>query len=152
MKKFQFRLQKVMEIKEEVEKQRMIDLGRAKSRVVEEERKLDELFKKESGCREQIEAKEAEDRINPAEMDLCFKYLRKLGRDIETQRDCIRDARTEMEARRQDLIAATKEKKILEKLRERKHFDYMINLARKEQFILDDLVSTFYAHGRFEQP
>ena len=148
MKKFKFRLQKVMEFKEEIERQRMLDLGRAKKRVSSEERKLEQLWKEDSDCRIQIEEKEKEDIINPVEMDLYYRYLRKLGSDMESQKERIQAAKNKMEEKRQILLTARKERKILEKLKEKKYFAYVTGIARKEQFYLDDLASTAFIRRR----
>lgn len=151
MKKFKFRLQKVMEFKEEIERQRMLDLGKAKKRVSAEDRKLEQLWQKDGEYRKQIEEKEKEYIINPVEMDLYYRYLKKLGIDMESQKERIQAAKSKMEATRQILLAATKERKILEKLKEKKYFAYATEIARKEQFNLDDLANTAFIRRRLNQ-
>jgi len=151
MKKFKFRLQKVMEFKEEIERQRMLDLGKAKKRVSAEDRKLEQLWQKDSECRKQIEDKEKEYIINPVEMNLYYRYLKKLGTDMESQKERIQAAKSKMEENRQILIAATKERKILEKLKEKRCFAYITGIARKEQVILDDLANTAFIRRRLNQ-
>jgi flagellar biosynthesis chaperone FliJ len=65
MKKFRFRLQKVMEIKEEVEKQRMIDLSEAKQAVDQETTRLNHLNEEQIDCQHRIDEKSSTEKINP---------------------------------------------------------------------------------------
>ena len=151
MKNFKFRLQKVMEYKEEIERLRKLDLNEAKERVFKEEEKLEQLKCKDRDCRRQIKEKEAEDKINPVEVNFCYRYLKKLGTEIELQNDRILVAKTEEEKKRQVLLIATKERKILEKLKEKKYSAYATGLARKEQVVIDDVASTAFTRRRLEQ-
>ena len=151
MKKFRFRLQKVMEFKEEVEKQRKQELGKARKRVLDEEKVLDGLQARDHDCRLQIADKCNAETIDPREIDNYYRYLKQLKVQMEMQGHRIDEAKKIMEDKRQDLLAATKERKILEKLKERKYNDFMIDLARREQFVLDDLAGTAFARRRMEQ-
>lgn len=150
MKQFQFRLQKVMELKEEIEKQRMMELGEAKMVVAQEEQRLHELHQQDKRYRAEIKEKESEEVIDPVEIDSYYRYLKQLEAAMETQAYRIQQAKVVEEEKRENLLAATKERKILEKLRERKLNDFMIDLARKEQFVLDDLANTSFVRRRLE--
>lgn len=151
MKKFRFRLQKVMEFKEDIEKQRMLVLGEAKKRVQIEEEKLRNLQHQDQECRNRVSEKESENQINPVEMNLYYQYLKGLEDRMELQGDLILKAEEEAEKKRQALLAVTKERKILEKLKEKRLADYTSELLKKEQFLLDDLASTNYIRRRIEQ-
>ena len=151
MKKFRFRLQKVMEYKEEIEKQRKLELSKSKQRVYDEEEKLKQLRRRDSACRKQIQEKGMAERIDPREMDLYYQYLKVLEAQMKHQNGCILGAKEVMEEKRQILLEATKERKILEKLKEKKHVEYSSDMARRERFVLDDLSSTAFARRRKEQ-
>ncbi len=151
MKQFQFRLQKVMELKEEIEKQRMMELGEANQAVAHEEQKLCDLHQRDEKCRIQIQEKESKDFIDPVEIDLYYRYLKQLETAMGVQEYRIERAKAVAEKKRQVLLTATKERKILEKLKERKLSDFTLDLARREQFVLDDLANTAYVRRRLEQ-
>ena len=151
MKKFRFRLQKVMEFKEDLEKQRMLVLGEAKKRVQIEEEKLRNLQHQDRECRNRVSKKGMENRISPVEMNLHYRYLKGLEDRMELQGDRIKKAEEEAEKKRQDLLVVTKERKILEKLKEKRLAIYTSELSKKEQFLLDDLASTNYIRRRMEQ-
>jgi len=151
MKKFRFRLQKVMEYKEEIEKQRKLELSKAKQRVYDEEEKLKRLQRRDSVCRKQIQEKGTAERIDPREMNLYYQYLKVLHVQMKHQNGCILEAKEVMEEKRKILLEATKERKILEKLKEKKHVEYNLDIARRERFVLDDVTSTAFARRRIEQ-
>ena len=151
MKKFRFRLQKVMEYKEEIEKRRKLELSKAKKRVYDEEEKLKQLQHRDNTYRKQIQEKGTAERIDPREMDLYYQYLKVLEAQMKHQNGCILEAKEVMEEKRKILLGATKERKILEKLKEKKHVEYNSDMTRRERFVLDDLTSTAFARKRIEQ-
>lgn len=150
MKKFNFRLQKVMQVKEEVEKQKMLDLADAKRFVAEEEKRLGHLQSQDEAYRETIERRKTAERINPMEMDLYYRYLRKLGDEIDLQNGRVQDARDKMEKRRQVLLNASKERKVLEKLREKKYTAFRAEVTKKEQNFIDDVATVNHVRGKKE--
>lgn len=141
MKKFRFRLQKVMEIKEEVEKQRMIDLSEAKQVVDLETTRLNHLNDEQIDCQHRIDEKSSTEKINPGELALYYRFLDQTRMRIEAQEDRLQAAHLEMERRRQILLEASKEKKVLEKLKEKKQAAYMIELNHKEQDMINEVAS-----------
>ena len=148
MKKFRFRLQKVMDVKEEIEKLRMVDLAEAKKVVVLEKEKLENQRIEDRQCRRQIKEQELEDKIDPMTMDLYYRYLKKLDADMDLQNNVIVKARGETERRRRILLDASKERKVLEKLKERRCSAYRTEMTRKEQAVLDDISATHFGRRR----
>lgn len=69
---------------------------------------------------------------------------------IDRQRAVIRDLKAIEERFHEELIEASREKKALEKLREKHLQEYRLELARREQNELDDLA--VMRHGRGEGP
>jgi len=148
MKKFKFRLQKVKELKEEIEKQKMQLLAKASERVAREEMQLEMYYKKQQECYRQLENVRTEAKINPVGINYYYSYLEKLEMDIKNQKLKIAAAKQELEKRRKILLAATKERKVLDKLKSRQHQSYMIEMFKKEQAIMDDLAATHYSSER----
>jgi flagellar FliJ protein len=66
---------------------------------------------------------------------------------IERQRAVIRDLKSTEERMHELLVEASKEKKTLEKLREKHLEEYRAELARKEQAELDDLAIMRFGRG-----
>ncbi len=144
MKKFEFRLQRVMEVKEEIEKQKERDFALAKRKAIEEENKLNEIKIQYEGCWKDIENKTSQDTVDTNEINQYYKYLQKLEGDIERQFIYLHEANAEVERRRHILIEASKERKILENLKDRKMASYQEELNRQEQNFFDEIAGNQY--------
>jgi flagellar FliJ protein len=137
-----------MEMKEEVEKQRMVDLAEVKKRVTCELEELERLRNEDENCRAHIKERGSRKHINPATMDMIYRYLKKLEADIDAQQGKVSDVQDEMEKKRLVLLDASKERKVLEKLKDRKQSDYNSDLSRKEQKTLDEISAVKFSRGR----
>ena len=72
-------------------------------------------------------------------MKLYYRYLRKLESDIRTQEQNVNVVEKEMEIHRLVLLDATKDRKVLENLKENKYKSYITDLIKKEQAVIDDV-------------
>lgn len=147
MKKFEFRLQRVLEIKEELEKQKERELGEAQKVVLDIIEKIENLNAIHLQCRQELEKKTSEEKVDTIEMQNYYRYLKQIENNIERQLQLKFEAETELERRRVILIEASKERKILENLKERKISLYQEELNRFEQNIIDEIASNKFARG-----
>jgi len=138
MSKFRFRLQKVMEVKQhrEEELQRALALTR---RALREECSTLETLRTEQNVRFREAEQEGTGEIHPTEMQLHSVYLEALERRIVDQQTMIEQLREEEEHRRSYLLEASKEKKILEELRDRKYVAFRTEMDRAEGTFLDEV-------------
>ena len=149
MKKFNFRLQKVMEFKEDIEKQKMGELAQAENVLLLEVDKLEVLKKRESEYVAKVNDMREQGIIHPAEMESFCHYIDKLKIMQTVQIKQIAKAEKNVEAKRQILIKATQEKKIFEKLKEKQLAEYEAEFARQEQIFFDEIASNKF--GRKEE-
>ncbi|MBI3014046.1 MAG: flagellar export protein FliJ [Candidatus Tectomicrobia bacterium] len=77
--------------------------------------------------------------ITAAEMDLYRAYLERLGTEILHQQDTVRELELAAEAKRVELVEASKKKKVLERLKEKKQQAYVYEETRQETRILDEI-------------
>jgi flagellar protein FliJ len=82
------------------------------------------------------------------EVDQTYRYLGSLARRIEVQYEQICLCSVEVEARRQALTEALKERKTLEKLKEYGQKTYEDEVHRQEVAVLDDLNITRHRRKR----
>ncbi|MCK5145294.1 flagellar export protein FliJ [bacterium] len=148
MKKFKFRLEKVMDMRAEAERQRQMDLARAQIELVKEEDRLKELESKLSRERDAIEQMRQGERFNPYEMDCRYRYKKKIENDMSRQCVRIKEAKTKVVLRRNALLEAAKERKMLENLKSRQREAYLAEFARKEQALIDDVAITHFGNDR----
>ncbi len=147
MKKFEFRLQRVLEIKEEIEKQKEREFGEAQKVVLDIIYNIEVMNRQYHQCCEEIEQKTSQEHVDTIEMQNYYCYIRKIKNDTEQLYEKKRKAEAEVERRRVVLIEASKDRKVLENLKERKINLYQEELNRFEQNVIDEIASNKFARG-----
>lgn len=131
-------MNKVMEAKRSWEKIRKKELAEARKTLDAEHSMLKSLEREQNGRQEEIRAREKTG-IRAGEMVVYYTYLMKLFEDIAGQRTKVVGLEEEVERKRAALLEASKERKILENLREHQIVSYRKRLNRDEQTFMDEL-------------
>lgn len=143
MARFQFRLQKVLEMREQKEKllqRRYMELLAA---AEAEKRYLRELLERQAWFRKDLEEKQR-GKLDIVDVMHLLAYLEGLAETIEEQKIRVREAEERAEEARLDLLRASQEKKAVEKLREKQYDDWMKEQQRAEIIFLDEISSVRY--------
>ena len=151
MKKFEFRFDKVINLREQREKEKEIALAEAQrelSRALEE---LEILKGRSRACMTKMKIKRESKNISTEEMERYYQYLMFMQEMITKQKSVIAHAEKNVDMKRQQLLTASRETKKLQNLKEKKHGAYQIELTRKEQDHLDDLASVFQSRIKEEK-
>lgn len=147
MKKFIFRLQKVLDFRNWRERIEQQNFAEASVRRESAQRELDELVetaREHNGSRtERVGATfTAGDALMGAE------YTGRLSREISAGVNQVQERDRELDLQRDELIAASMGRKVIEKLRERKLSLYEESFARVEQAILDDVAGQRHTRSK----
>lgn len=140
MKKFNFRLQKLMDAKQGEERQKQRELGFEQSKLSEEEERLGKLDKDrqeaDSGQRKLIGS-------SAKVSDLLVQHFwqRTLDKKIRVQEEVVDEQEQQVEDARERLVEVSREKKLLEKLRERRFNEHKVQNDRSQQNQLDDIAA-----------
>ncbi|MGI6036925.1 MAG: flagellar export protein FliJ [Limnochordia bacterium] len=136
---FTFTLQKVLDLKQKLEDELSL-------RLAEQERKLaqaqEQLRRLEAQQANQLQELEALQRRSALAMDLIALYhqhLLYLRECQQTQATYIEALRRERDQRREELVQVSKERKALEKLKEKQFQAYQREMLRQEQKQLDEI-------------
>ena len=147
MKKFQFRLEKILK-----HKTRLFEFARgahaeAVAQLRKEEAKLESLRKTYQQCLYDLARKTANS-FKVSELGPFYRYMTFTKKDIAVQSNIVYEAMEKETKCRQELMKAAQEKEVLVKLRERqqKEHDYMIN--KEEQNFLDDIAAARFAREK----
>ena len=138
MGRFQFRLQKVMQarqFKEEIAKK---NLAAAQTALKEDLQFLERLEALHRDAMIQMEA-HIEGQVNVADVLLDIAYISSLSEEIAAQQRKIVQRTEEVERKRQMLVEASKDKKMLERIRERRYLAYLQEANRAEQAVIDEI-------------
>lgn len=143
MAKFIFNMQGLLNIKEKLEEQSKTEYGKALSKLEQEKNILLNLENKKQenilSFRESINKG-----VKPNYIDNINKYISLIDKKIEEQIQNINKSKEIVEEKRLALLEAMKEKKVLEALKEKEKENYFREELRKEQKIIDEIVSYKY--------
>ncbi len=146
MKKFQFRLQVVLDIKEKLLEQKLLELSKV-------QRGLQEAVQKQRTLEGyQLEINEALMNVFQSGNDLDLievqrykDFINKLIVDISNQKVVIQNINKVLELKRKEVNEVLKEKKVLEKLKENQQKKYYQAYDYYQSRELDDIASARYA-------
>lgn len=140
MKKFEFTLQSVLNLKEQSEKIEKENLAKIMKEIEREREKLENLNKhlQEVVKRAKEEIEEGTLMYKLAETEA---YIMKIREMIEKQTIYVLKLEKEAEKIREGLLKVSKEKKALENLKERQFAEYLYLLNLEQTRIIDEHVS-----------
>ncbi len=127
MKKFRYRLQALLKVKEHIEKERQKDHAVALKNVHRQE---DELRRIDGDRKNNLESqrKQLDGRFSVAEMLIYSRYLARLKREELAGDELLKALEKEAEGKRQVLVEASKERRILEKLKEKQAAKHRVEI------------------------
>ena len=152
VKAYRFRFQSVLKSKKIIVDDLASKTARAERILALEMQKLNDFKRREVECIQEV-ALQQTGRVNAAEVERSLRYLQLLGRAISEQGDQVKEITRRVDALRDMLIGAEKERKIFEKLDEKDREEFYRDVFKKEQAFLDEVgVNRFVqrtAHGKF---
>jgi flagellar protein FliJ len=137
---YKFRLQKLQDYKISMEEEKKNELSLANKRLEVEKKRLLELKQKQNEMSITFQEKTSQG-MAVNELKLLANYIDYYKRSIKEQRIKIKMAEDYLSTCRKELIKATQEKKMIEKLKEIDHGKYLYSEQKKEEKLVDDLVS-----------
>ncbi len=140
MAAYKFKLQKLLDYRTNMEEEKKNQLSFALKRLEEEKDKLSELKFKQKEMEKTFKEKTSHG-IAVNELKLLANYIDYYKRGIKEQKIRVKMAEDHLSTCREELIAATQEKKMIEKLREIDFKKYLYEEQKKEEKLIDDLVS-----------
>lgn len=151
MRKFKFKLQTPLKVRQLIEQTNKQKLSQAIALKKREEQDLNKLQEADLMVRAQLDSHLA-DFINSADLTFFHEYLTDLGFRIKRQREKVQEAEKLYELARLAFIASRKERKVLERVKEKKFELYLIDANREEQKISDEMaiLNACRKEGEFE--
>lgn len=137
MKKFQFTLQKLLDIRAFREKEAETNLGRAVATREAIVLRLTEIAQEEAKTLRSLWGR----LTTAAELNLHENYLERLRIEREKQEKALLEAEFIVEKMRKLYIKAHQERLIVSKLRERKEVEWKAEGLKQQDAILDDIVN-----------
>jgi flagellar FliJ protein len=146
-KRFRFALQPVLDHRKRLEDEKQQTLALRRRAYDEARRELERL---NGEFREHArELRERHREFDVEELRLRYAHLQFLDRNIDAQIRTVAERRAAMDRARADLVSASKDRKVVDKLKDRRHDAYRTEEMRVEQIELDD--GNARQHGRIHR-
>lgn len=142
MQKFKFRLQTVLDQRKAIEDKLLGELGELRYREQEEFAKLESLHRELKGLWQRVTSKPS---CTLAELRDADAYAQALADDIKVQELTIENLRRQIDEKLAEVVEASKDRKLIEKLKEKHYKEYQREVAAVEQKFLDELASVRFA-------
>lgn len=139
MKRFQFKLQRLLEFREAREDVLLTELGVARNNYEMERVRLSEMQTAEDTCRDKL--KDSLSSGSAEEILNTYNYLNHLMVEESKQQSRVVKAEELKNIKTNEVIDASKECKVLENLKDRESSEYKRLVESDEQKFLDDLAS-----------
>ena len=144
MPRFEFRLDRFLSVKEQIEDQKEIEYAAALRQVEEEKARLAELEQAREHTVEDLRKSVAK-LIAPIEIRRYNNNIERLKHLIVVQKECLETAKLYAEEKRLELVEAMKERKAIEKVKENAYEEYVLRENRITRRTTDELTSYKYA-------
>lgn len=146
MKKFQFRLQVVLDIKEKLLEQKLLELSKVQRGLQEAVQKQRTLEGYQQEINEALmNVFQSGNDLDLVEVQRYKDFINKLIVDISNQKVVIQNISKVLELKRKEVNEIIKEKKVLEKLKENQKKKYYQSYEYYQTRELDDISSARYA-------
>ena len=147
MAKFRYRMQSILNIKVQMENQAKMELGQAQRKLMEEEERLEGLYRRKEYYLEEGRKLRMDSLKVQSLRDNEYAAAR-MEEYIEAQKENVRKAELLVEEARQKLQEVMIERKAQEKLREKAFEQFMAEENAKESKEVDELTSYTYGQKR----
>lgn len=150
MKKFQYQMESILQIKLKLEDQAKNNYGNARMRLTQEEEKLEQLFQKKSSYEEDLR-KLRMNRLDLLEIRMCEQAVDVMKMKIKQQTATVKNAAHRLEVTRIRLNDAMVERKTQERLKEKAFEEYILEFNSEERKEVDELNSFNYNKPTFQE-
>lgn len=146
MKKFKYKMETLLKLKENLEKQLKIEFINMKNCLTEEKEKLNKLNQRYHKY-ESLLIKNLKNELNITDINSHKNSLVFINKKINEQEELINEIEEDLEKIIKNLIQIIKEKKVLEKLKDKEYEKYKIELKKEEDKEIDDFISFKYGNS-----
>lgn len=140
MNRFQFRMENILSVREKLEEKRKQEYTDAFNKLQKEIELKQLLINKSNSIFSDLRKKMLES-ISLKEIIISNNYVDFLKSKIIEQEQNVLAASKYAEKKRQELIEASKQKKMLEKLKEKYWLEYLNDINKEEQKSIDEIIS-----------
>ena len=143
---YRFNLQVVLTYRKRIEEGLQMELSRTQ-RELESAKQVFFALQREKGFYEEELVKREAREVNIHESILYRDYLKGMNKKIKAQKESVAQAKIAVDKKQEELLIATKKRKVLEKVREKHMKEFMDGLEHKERIFTDEMGVRRYQKG-----
>ena len=143
---FTFRLQSLLDVRIAFEEKVIVEVSAIVRQLEREQEAMKSLRNEKSLLCGQLEALQGSPTRSP-DLSLLASYLWSCHEREKAQEDLIVRVRRDLDAKREELLAAAKDRKIMEKLKERQFEHYRDHIEDQERKNLDEMAITRFGRS-----
>ena len=137
---YKFNLQPLLNHRRYQEEILQKELAKSKKYLAEEQKKLRIIKQKKRDYSQELQQRQKNDGT-VSELILYFRYLDRLSKDLDNQRQRVAIAEKQFNQKRKDLIEIMKKRKMLEKLKEKGWKSFQHRMLKKERDFMDEIAA-----------
>ena len=143
---YRFNLEVVLNYRKRIEEGLQMELS-VRQRELESAKQVFFAYQREKGFYEEELMKREAREVNIQESILYRDYLKGMDKKIKAQKEIVAKAKIAVDKKQEELLVATKKRKVLEKVREKDLQEFMDGLERKERIFADEMGVRRYHKG-----
>lgn len=137
---FKFKLQSLLNIKQQMEDSLKNQLGKAIQAFEIEKKKLEELYEQKKKCMSEV-SNEVSDGTTIEKLRSFNAYISFIKEKIINQSESVKSAHAIVDKYREELLDIVKERKMLEALKEKHFAKFLKEMEINQQKIVDEVIS-----------
>lgn len=144
MKKYSFRLQPVLDIREKTLEDKRLEMAQVIQLLNEQQEGLERLIAKQASYKDELESLSLEDDLNVFALANFKNYMVNLQEQITQQEHNIENTKKALRVKQEAVNEALKDVKVLEKLKEKQSQKFYKDIEMKEANDIDDISTARY--------
>lgn len=144
MKKYSFRLQPVLDIREKTLEDKRLEMAQVIQLLNEQQEGLEKLIAKQASYKDELESLSLEDDLNVFALANFKNYMVNLQEQITQQEHNIENTKKALRVKQEAVNEALKNVKVLEKLKEKQSQKFYKDIEMKEANEIDDISTARY--------
>lgn len=144
MKKYSFRLQPVLDIREKTLEDKRLEMAQVIQLLNEQQEGLERLIAKQASYKDELESLSLEDDLNVFALANFKNYMVNLQEQITQQEHNIENTKKALRVKQEAVNEALKDVKVLEKLKEKQSQKFYKDIKTKEANEIDDISTARY--------
>ncbi len=141
---FRFRFENVLKYRENIEKQKSVEFLDAEKAYIRQKKKVEKLIGEREELFSLMKELSSSFDFDLVTFNMIREFALKIEEDIRFEKDVLFQLKKVMEEKRRELIKASQDKRIMEKLKEKDYSAYLREENRKEVIELDEIASKTY--------